>query len=49
MTSVPSVGTTGGSTGIGSVYTELFAKRIHHLILAVRDHARKEWSTNVED
>jgi short-subunit dehydrogenase len=49
MTSVPSVGTTGGSTGIGSVYTDLFAKRIRHLILAVRDRARKEWSTNVED
>jgi short-subunit dehydrogenase len=49
MTSVPSVGTNGGSTGIGSVYTDLFAKRIHHLISAVRDRARKEWSTNVED
>jgi short-subunit dehydrogenase len=45
MTSVPSVGT----TGIGSVYTDLFAKRIHHLILAVRHRTRKEWSTNVED
>jgi short-subunit dehydrogenase len=49
MTSVPSIGTTGGSTGIGSVYTDLFAKRIHHLMLAVRDRARKEWSNNVED
>jgi short-subunit dehydrogenase len=49
MTSVPSVETTGGSTGIGSVYTDLFAKRVHHLILAIRDRARKEWSTNVED
>ena len=38
-----------GSTGIGSVYTDLFAKRIHDLMLAVRDRARKEWSTNVED
>lgn len=45
MTSVPSVGT----TGIGSVYTDLFAKRIHDLILAVGDRARKEGSTNVED
>lgn len=37
MTSVPS----GGTTGIGSVYTDLFAKLTHHLILAVPDRARK--------
>ena len=40
MTSVPSVGTTGGSTGIGSVYTDLFAKRIHHHISSPRSRPK---------
>jgi hypothetical protein len=49
MTSAPSVRITGASSGIGAVYADRFARRGHDLVLVARDHARKEWSTNVED
>jgi uncharacterized protein len=42
MPNKPSVLITGGSTGIGAVYADRFAKRGHDLVLVARDQARME-------